>query len=570
MKRSISEYISTYKQLNKCGTRNIRIAYLSSFTTRAFKEVLTVECADEDIKCEFYEGAYNQYSQEILNLNGSLYKFNSQLIIIFIDIRSLLGENYFQFYAFNENQRREFFDEKLNNIENLLEVLKSNTNSKILFHNFEVPMYSSMGILENKQNEGIVKSITMLNEKLNAKYINDNQVFIFDYEGFCSKYGKINIHDDKMYYIGDVKLKFDYIPYLCMEYMGYIKPMCSIIRKCIVLDLDNTLWGGVVGELGIEGIKLGPTNEGKPFWELQKYLLALNKRGVLLAVNSKNNKDEALEVIKKHPYMVLGEDNFACIEINWDDKVLNLKKISKELNIGLNSIVFMDDDKFNREIVKGELPDVKVVDLPSDPALYLSTVMGLNDFNILSLTQEDKNKQKMYNAQKKRDIEKRNSTNIDEYIKNLKIKVDIKENDIFNVARISQLTQKTNQFNMTGRRCSEEEIKNLMNDKEYKIISAKVSDKYGDNGLTAVIIINVKENKLVINGFFMSCRIIGRRIENNLIDYIVKKAKKLKLNEIIGQFKETARNVPCMDFYKNYGFKLLKEKDKTQYWIYKL
>ncbi|MDD3223518.1 MAG: HAD-IIIC family phosphatase [Clostridium sp.] len=570
MKRSISEYINKYRNLNKNGSKKIRIAFLSSFTSRTFKEVLTVQCSDEGINCEFYEGAYNQYAQEIINTNGKLYKFKPELIILFIDIKNVFGKNYLGFYNVSESERYDFISEKLNELENLIHILKSNAKAKILVHNFEIPLYSPMGILENKQNNGIVESTYRLNEKLENKYKEDRQVFIFNYEGFCARYGKSNIHDEKMYYIGDLRLKLDYVPNLCREYMGYVKPMCSILKKCLVLDLDNTLWGGIVGEVGIEGIKLGTTNEGKPFWQLQQYLLTLNKRGILLAINSKNNKDEAMKVIREHPYMVLREDNFACMEINWNDKVSNLKTISEKLNIGLDSIVFMDDDKLNREMVKGELPEVKVIELPEDPALYLNTVMKLDDFNILEITDEDKNKHKIYSEQKKRDAEKENSVNIEEYIKNLNMKIEINENDRFNIARISQLTQKTNQFNMTGKRYSDETIEYLMDNSEYKIISARVFDKFGDNGLTAVMIINIEKNRLNIQGFFMSCRIIGRRVEYNLIDYIVKKAKNLNIKEIVGDFIKNDRNIPSSDIYKDYGFEFLEEKDKIQHWIYKL
>lgn len=570
MRRSISEYINKYRKLHKIGSKSIRVAYLSSFTSRTFKEVLTVQCFEEGIDCEFYEGAYNQYSQEIYNANGSLYKFKPELIILFIDIKSLLGENYLKFYNFNESERYDFISEKLKDLTNLVYSMKLNTKAKILVHNFEVPCNSSMGVLEGKQNNGIIESVNRLNDELNKNFKEDQQVFIFNYDGFCSRFGKENIHDDKMYYIGDLILKLDYVPNLCKEYMGYIKPMCSIIRKCLVLDLDNTLWGGIVGEVGPEGIKLGPTNEGKPFWQLQQYLLMLNNRGIILAVNSKNNKDEAIKTIKEHPYMVLREDNFAHIEINWDDKVSNLKRISERLNIGLDSIVFMDDDKFNREMVKGELPQVKVIDLPEDPALYLSTIMNLNDFNMLEITEEDKNKQKIYAQQKKREIEKRSSVNIEEYIKNLNMKIEIKENDRFNVGRISQLTQKTNQFNMTGMRYSEEVIEHLMCSSEYKIISAKVSDKFGDNGITAVVIISAEKKKFTIKGFFMSCRIIGRRVEYNLIDYVINKAKSLGIKEIAGEFIENSKNAPCREIYKDYGFKFKDVEDKIQTWIYKL
>lgn len=570
MDKSIGEYFNLYRKLAYNNKKNIRVAYLSSFTSKAIKEVLTVKCDEDKINCEYYEGEYNQYSQEILNINSNLYKFKPDLIIIFIDTRNLLGKYYFEMYDLDKEKRKAFILEKFIELNNLINILKNNTKSKILLHNFEVPSNSPMGILENKQEFGLVEGIEKLNLKISEEYRKDSRVFVFNYDSFCSKLGKDNIHDYKMYYIADLRLKLELIPRLCEEYMCYIRAISSIIRKCLVLDLDNTLWGGIVGEVGIENLKLGPTSEGRPFMELQNYLLSLNKRGVLLAVNSKNNRDEAMKVIREHPYMLLREKNFAYIEINWQDKAENIRKIAKELNIGLDSIVFMDDDKLNSEFVKSELPEVKVVDLPKDPAMYVKTAMELNCFNIMQLTDEDLKKQNMYLEQKKRNFEKQSSSNILEYIKKLNIVIDIKENDKFNVPRISQLSQKTNQFNMTTIRYSEEEIKALMDRKDYTVISAKVSDKFGDSGLTSVMIVKENADIYDVQAFLMSCRIIGRRIEYSLMDYLIKKAKKHKIKEVAARFIETSKNIPSKNFYKDYGFEFEGERNNTEYWKYDL
>lgn len=298
MNKSIGEYFNLYRNLIHNENKTIRVAYLSSFTSKAIKEVLTVMCHEEGINCEYYEGEYNQYSQEILDTDSSLYSFNPDIIILFIDTRNLLEKYYFEMYGLTVEERYTFLSEKFRELNDLINTLKRNTKSKILLHNFEVPFHSPMGILENKQENGLTESVEKLNGELNKQFRKDNQVFVFNYDGFCSKLGKDNIHDYKMYYIADLRLKLDLIPKLCEEYMGYIKPLCSIIRKCLVLDLDNTLWGGVIGEVGMENLKLGPTNDGRPFMELQQYLLSLNKRGVLLAINSKNNRDEAMKVIR--------------------------------------------------------------------------------------------------------------------------------------------------------------------------------------------------------------------------------------------------------------------------------
>jgi len=378
----ISDYLNLYKKLKKGknSDKTVKIALLSSFTINGIKEVLSVKCHEFGINVEFYIGGYNQYAQEILDTNSSLYKFESDLIILFVDTRSIFGNDYLLPYNMNESQRRKFVNEKYVEIKSLVDKLKESSKAKILLHDFEVPIFSPLGILENKQKFGFIESVETLNSELKIIFKDDNLVFVFDYNTFCSKIGKDNIIDYKMYYLGDMKLNLHYIPELCDEYLGYIKPLKSLTKKCIVLDLDNTLWGGIIGEDGIEGIKLGPTPDGRSFMEFQQYLLSLFNRGIILAINSKNNLDDVIEVFNKHPHMILKENNFAAMQINWNDKIANMKVIAEELNIGIDSLVFVDDDKANREMIREAFPEINVVEMSDDPSLYLKTLMDLNDF----------------------------------------------------------------------------------------------------------------------------------------------------------------------------------------------
>ncbi len=348
-------------------------------------------------------------------------------------------------------------------------------------------------------------------------------------------------------------------------FFSYIKPLL-LTKKCLVLDLDDTLWGGIIGEDGLEGIKLGPTPEGRPFLEFQKYILSLFNRGIILAINSKNNLEDALNVLRKHPYAVLKEKHFASIKINWDDKISNMKAIADEINIGLDSLVFFDDDKLNREMVSSALPEVKVVDLPDDPSLYLKTLMELNDFNSFHFSEEDKARGRMYADQRKRQELSQTATDITEYLKALNMKVTIEPASPFNIPRISQLTQKTNQFNMTTRRYSEEDIKKLSGNKNYLVFSVKVEDKFGDNGITGIAIVKKEEKKWIIDSFLLSCRIIGRRVEETMLAYILEEAKKEKVKTLIGEFISTKKNTPAKEFYHKNGFKPIEKKGGVQWW----
>ena len=574
-KLSISDYFNLYKKLTNSknfgkNKKSIKIALLSSFTANGIKEVLSVKCNELGINCDFYVGSYNQYSQEILGKNSGLHKFKPDLAMLFIDARSIFGNNYFLPYGMDDKQRKIFVEEKLQEISSLVEKLKSNSKGKVLLHNFEVPLFSPLGILENKQKFGFIESIEALNSWLRDAFKDDKQVFVFDYNAFCSKIGKDNSIDYKMYYLGDMKLNFQYMPELCNEYIAYIKPLMSLAKKCIVLDLDNTLWGGIIGEDGLEGIKLGPTPEGRPFMEFQQYLLSLFNRGVILAINSKNNYDDVKEVFEKHPHMVLKENNFAAMQINWNDKIANLKALAEELNIGMDSFVFIDDDKANRQMVKEAFPEINVVEMPEDHSLYLKTLMEINDFNTLQITEEDKKRGHMYVQQRKRTEFQKSTTNLADFLKNLDMIVTVEKANKFNIPRISQLTQKTNQFNMTTKRYMEEDIKKLAEDKNFLVFSVKEEDKFGDNGITGAAIIKKGKDAWNIDAFLLSCRIIGRKVEETLLAYIAREAKKAGAKKITADFIATKKNPVAKGFYKNNGFNIVKKENEKEVWEYYL
>ena len=575
--RGVADYLNLYRCLEQESKdrqssydKTIKISILSSFTINGLKEVLFVKCCESGILPQFYIGNYNQYFQEILNPESELYKFTPDLIIIFIDTMTVWGEQYLMPYLISDKERKEWVGERTNEAQSLIQKIKERSSARILFHNFEIPLHSPLGILEGKQDFGFIEATEELNNSLRKSFKSDNQVFVFDYNSFCSKIGKQNIMDHKMYYLGDMKLGLEHMPALAREYLSFIKPMMFITRKCLVLDLDNTLWGGVIGEDGIEGIKLGPTPEGRPFLEFQRYILSLFNRGVILAINSKNNLNDVLNVFREHPYMILKEKHFSAMQINWDDKISNMKAIAEEINIGLESLVFIDDDKLNREMVKGALPEVYVVDLPEDTSLYVKTIMEINDFNTLQLTEEDKKKGEMYAAQKKRQEIKKSVTDITEYLRALETVVQIEKADQFTIPRISQLTQKTNQFNMTTKRYHEEDIRQFANSNKFLVVSAKVEDKFGDNGIAGVVIVEKEGERWVIDTLLFSCRVLGRKVEETLLAHIIEQAKKENCKTLVGEFISTKKNAPAKGFYENNGFRLMEKDNGKEIWEYDL
>ena len=566
MEKSLSDYIAQSKNIDDLKyDKKLKVAILSSFTLNGLSETLHVKCSDLGIRYQSYLGGYNQYNQELLNSKSKLYNFSPDVTFLIIDIRNFFGNSFHSAHNMSNDERKILAKEKINELENLIQTFENNSKSKLVMTTLNVPSYSPSGIIETKLEFGFHEMIEEINTSLRQMSKIHPSLYVYDFRQFISKFGEKNIFDYRQFHLGDIQIAFNFIPYLANDLMSYIKPMCGTNRKCIVLDLDNTLWGGIVGEDGFDGIELGDTPNGKAFVEFQKELLSLWNQGIILAINSKNNFDDAMKVISEHPNMILREKNFANIQINWDDKAINIKKIADEINIGLNSIVFFDDDKINRERIKQEFPEVLTVDLSDDPSQFSPILKELNDFHVLQRTDEDKKRGEIYSQQRERSKFEKSISNIDDFLKNLDIQVNIKKSNDFLIPRISQLTLKTNQFNLTTKRYQEEEIRTLSNNKKFSVGCAQVLDKFGDNGITGVFIIDKNEKFWIIDTFLLSCRIMGRGVENAILSQILKDAKANGVDEVKANFIPTQKNKPAENFLSDYGF----EKQEN-FWIYKL
>lgn len=546
--------------------KKIRVAILSSFTVNGLEETLRVKCAERDIGCLTYVGGYNQYSQEILDQDSGLYKFNPDICFLVIDLREMMRDLFHFPYSISSTDRRGFVDAKIDEIKNFVQTFGTRTKSRFVMTNLHVPAYSPYGISETKTEYGFHEMISDLNNKLVESFINSESVFIYDFNKFVAKYGEINVFDYRQFFVGDIKIAMDFLPHLADDLMSYIIGHLGLSKKCIVVDLDNTLWGGIVGEDGFNGIKLGPEPPGNAYVELQKVLLSLHQRGIILAINSKNNYEDAIKVIREHPHMILREDHFASLKINWEDKIKNIKEIANEINIGLDSIVFVDDDPVNREYMRRGLPEVLCVDLPKDSSLYSERIRDMNEFSVLNITKEDAQRGKMYIEQRKRQEMEQSSASLGDFLKELKLKIVIKKADAFTIPRISQLTLKTNQFNLTTKRYQESDIKKFSEDQRFLVGCAQVEDKFGDNGITGVFIVN-KDNpkEWFIDSFLLSCRVMGREVEKGVFGYIINKAREEGVEKIRAQFIPTQKNKPIERFLPDCGFS--KESD---HWVYQI
>ena len=555
IKRSVAYYLNRIKDIRVLESVKIkRIALLSNFTLQGLSDILKVMANEQNMNIEVYESPYNQFRQEILNKESGWRKFNADLTFLLLDFDSLIGDIKFKFYSLDDSQRNDLIKETTDQLKSIIKMALENQYGKIVISNFVLPTYSPFGIYDSKMKYSLRAFVNILNSKIQDLVLQNNSLYSIEMDTFFVKHGKSNITDEKLRYFADMKVKPSFLPELADNMMCFLKPLFGRTRKCLVLDLDNTLWGGIIGEDGIGGIKLDNKPPGNAYLEFQKVILELYDRGIILAINSKNNIEEVKEVFNNHPQMILKEYHFAALYINWQDKATNLINIATDLNIGMDSMVYFDDDPVNRELVHQKLPEILVVDVPKDPSLYAESLRELNEFNSFQITKEDLEKGKMYSAQLERKSAASQFSDLDEFLQSLEMEIVPQIGNEFTLPRISQLTIKTNQFNLTTRRYSEEQIRAMLNNPNFLIKTFTVRDKFGDNGLTGLYIIKKENKKWFIDTFLMSCRIMGRNVEKTIIEDIVNEAKSSNIEEIIGEYVPTKKNEMIKNFYSEFGF----------------
>ncbi|HXA49081.1 MAG TPA: HAD-IIIC family phosphatase, partial [Candidatus Acidoferrum sp.] len=379
-------------------------------------------------------------------------------------------------------------------------------------------------------------------------------VYLLDYDALVARHGRQNWGDARKWLTVRLPIASANLPHMAAEWLRFLHPLTGKVAKCVAVDLDNTLWGGVIGEDGMNGIKLGAEYPGAAFQEVQRALLDLTRRGILLAICSKNNPADALEALEGHAGMLLRPRDFAATRINWNPKARSLREIAEELNIGLDSVAFLDDNPVERQHVREQTPEVILLDLPEDPMAFAGIVRDCPWFERLSLSEEDRQRGAYYAAQKERAELERAVTSKEDFYRSLEQVCEIALVNDATLARVAQLTQKTNQFNLTTKRYTEQQIAALRDCHGWRVWSLRVTDRYADNGLVAVAISKVEDGVCEIDTFLMSCRVIGRTVETALLAKIAADAKKSGAARLQGRFIPTKKNAPAAEFYKDHGF----------------
>lgn len=405
------------------------------------------------------------------------------------------------------------------------------------------------------------EAIAKYNEGLLSASMTHRNLRVIDFEEFTSRYSVNELIDWKFYFLSQMGLN----PRLSAAFQQWFTHKLDEIalkrKKCLVLDLDNTLWGGILGEDGLEGIKIGGDYPGKAFLYFQKGLLELGKNGVILAICSKNNEEDVLELWEKNPYLVLRKEHFAAYRINWQDKATNLKELAEELNLGLDSFVFVDDNPTERALVKQMLPMVSVPEFPVQPyelSVFLKNLVE-KYFKAYSITDEDRAKTAQYKANAQRSNLQKSFTDFTDFLKSLDMHLAIEEANEYNIPRIAQMTQKTNQFNLTTKRYTESDVK-MMVEKGWKVYCLSVADRFGDSGITGCIMVNGDE----IDSFLLSCRILGKGIEIAFISKVFQILRKQGISELKARYVPTAKNAQVKGFYEKAGMTFVAEDENGE------
>jgi FkbH-like protein len=494
---------------------------------------------------------YDELNLQVFEPQSQLNTFKSDYILIIPSVQKLQKK----FYDLSFSEKEHFADDQIKYIQQIIDTLSATTPAKIIFSNYLETDDAVFGNYSSKINSSFLFQLRKLNFGLMGLAQKNSGLFICDTVSLQNYFGVRFITDNKFYINSDIVFSIDFLPHFAKNVLDIINSIEGRIRKCLIMDLDNTMWGGIIGDDGIENIQVGDLGIGKAYTELQTWARQLKERGIILAVCSKNSENIAREPFEKHPDMVLRMDDFAIFVANWETKVDNIRHIQSVLNIGFDSMVFIDDNPFERNLIIENIPEVTVPDLPEDPAEYLPFLKRLNLFETASFTEEDKLRTGQYREEAKRTIYQRSFTNEGEYLRNLGMIAKVESFNPFNIPRISQLTQRSNQFNLRTRRYSENEIKNLASSEKHVCLSFSLKDKFGDHGLIAVVILEKTEkSELFIDTWIMSCRILKRGMEDFILNLIIKTANNMGCSSVVGEFIPTSKNGIVSEHYKNLGF----------------
>lgn len=528
----------------------IKVALAGDTSTQFLATAICGMGIERGYNIDLFEAEYNQVERQLFDPTSDLYRFDADFIVIFQSTHKL-GEYY---SLIDVDKRSCMADERLDMLASVCEnpVL---AGKKIICFNYPEIDDTVFGSYANKVEASFTYQVRKLNYELMDLSQQHNNLFICDIAALQNKLGRDTMFNTNIYPNTDMVLSLDALPYVASRVVDIVCAVKGKLKKCLILDLDNTLWGGVIGDDGWEGIQLGHgLGIGKVFTEFQMWVKKLKQRGIIICIASKNNENIAKEPFVKHPDMVLKLDDIAVFQANWETKVDNIRTIQSVLNIGFDSMVFLDDNPFERNIVRENIPEITVPELPEDPAEYLEYLYSLNLFETASYSSLDNDRTKQYQVEAQRVSLSKTFTNEADFLKSLNMVSIVSGFTKFNIPRVAQLSQRSNQFNLRTVRYTDADIEALATDPNVIDLAFTLEDKFGDNGLIAVVIMKPVNNQLFVDTWFMSCRVLKRGMEKFTLNTMVEKAKAAGYKKIIGEYLPTQKNKIVENHYAGLGF----------------
>ena len=540
-----------------------RLALLGSSTLEHLTPGIRVGGLRRGLWTAVFTGNYGQYTQELLDSGSALHQFQPTTVQFCFDEAHLLGTDMLADAAEAETQ----VDAAARRVEGLWKTVRDRFDCPVIQ---QAILPRALPVFGNNEHQvpGSPRRMThALNERLRqAAHRHGIDILSLDEQVMTD--GIAAWHDAGLWH----RAKQEISP-AASHYYGELVGRLLAARKgmaakCLVLDLDNTLWGGVIGDDGLEGIKLGQGHAlGEAYVAFQQYVRNLLRRGIILAVCSKNDEQNALAPFQKHPEMVLRQADIACFVANWDDKAANIREIARRLNIGLDHMVFADDNPFERNFVRGALPAVSVPELPADPSLYARCIADAGYFEGIFLTADDLARTRQYHENRERETLRETSGSLEDYLRELKMELQWAPFDDVGLERVTQLINKTNQFNLTTRRYSENEVRAAMEDENAITLQLRLADRYGDNGIISILIARANgEGDAAIDTWLMSCRVLGRGVEKAALNLLAAQARERGLRHLIGEYLRTEKNQMVAAHYQNLGFAKTDEEEGRTLW----
>jgi FkbH-like protein len=541
--------------------RTARLALLGSYTTDQFGPMLQLACHALGIGTELYAGGYDQYRQEVLDERSGLHRFEPTHVVLAVH------EGAAELPELSDDPDSDV-EREVARWQSLWTRIGERLGSRIVQHTFAVREDPVLGHLAARLPGSRHAMLQQLNAGLGRSA--GGEVALVDCDRLAAAWGKERWFDDRYWFLAKQAVALEALPLLARHTAAVVAGDLGLARKCLVLDLDNTLWGGVVGEDGLGGIRLGGGAEGEAYVAFQERILELKRKGVVLAVASKNDEAEARSVFAEHPEMRIKENDIACFAANWDTKVDNIRWIAETLDLGLDSLVYVDDNPAEREIVRRFLPEVDVLPLPQDPALYRRALSAYLQFETSTLSREDAARSAHYRARAKAAERRLELGDLEDFLRDLEMTATIAPFDEVRLPRVVQLIGKTNQFNLTTRRHSLGRVRELIAEPGAVHLFLELCDRFTDHGLVGVLIAVPRDGAIEIDTWLLSCRVIGRRAEHAMLAQLAVRAWEAGFARIRGTYAPTAKNGVVSDLYASLGFERVGEDGESTVWEYDL